>query len=95
MCPGLLKRFYHSLCKWISPACSIVPSGTWEILEKMISTTHIPFDSIQFLYELSPVLSDLVSYITTISHERERYGVALVLLEHMLNKAQGCFIMPD
>ena len=91
VCPGSLKRFYHSLYKWISPACSIAPSGTWEILEEIIASHHIPFDCFQVLSQLSPVLYDLVSYCTTISFDNERLSIAMSLLEHLLEKAKACF----
>lgn len=92
VCPGLLKRFYHSLCKWISPASSIAPSGTWDILEDILTTHQIPFDCFQILSQLSPVLYDLISYYTTICLDTERFGTALALLEHLLDKAKGCFV---
>ena len=94
ICPGLLKRFYHSLYKSIAPACSIAPSGTWDILESIIATQYIPFDCFTTLSALSPVLNDLISYITTIAADERKYGVAMMLIEHILNKAKDCFTRP-
>lgn len=90
-CPYLLKRFYQSLYKWISPACSIAPSGTWDILQDIIAQEVIPFDYISQITELSPVLLDIISYISTISNDRSKYSAGMQLLSLILKKAKDCF----
>jgi hypothetical protein len=44
------------------------------------------------LSQLSPVLYDLVTFCTTISFDDEKFDTALSLLDHILEKARGCFI---
>lgn len=90
-CHSLLKRFYRSLYKWISPACSIAPYATWPILEEIIDTNRVPFNCFSALTELAPVLSEIVSYLTTVGGHRRKYQDCIALLELILGKAQDCF----
>ena len=90
-CPILLKRFYQSLYKWISPASSIAPSGTWDMLKKIVLHKVIPFDYISRVTELSPVLLDVLSYITTTADDERKYTSAIDLLTLILQKAKDCY----
>lgn len=90
-CPPLLKRFYQSLYKWISPACSIAPSSTWDMLKKIVILEQIPFNYIARATELSPVLRDILSYITTTVGHHRKYNSGIQLLAQILLKAKGCY----
>ena len=93
-CPSLLKRFYQCLYKWIAPASSIAPSTTWEILEQIISTRHVPFEHFPLLTDQAPIIADLCTYITTLSSYPDRYDLGIRLLQHILQKSKGCYSSP-
>ncbi len=93
-CPTLLKRFYQSLYKCISPACAIAPAGTWDLLEQIITDNHIPFEFFPQIAEQSPVLADLCSYITQLSVNVRKYELGIQLLKHILAKSKACFFSP-
>ena len=92
--PPLLKRFYQSLYKHISPACSIAPASIWSCLEGMVAQNHIPFEYFPILSERSPVLADLCSYITKLSGNAKKYDTGILLLGHILTKSKGCYTTP-
>jgi hypothetical protein len=92
--PPLLKRFYQSLYKHISPACSIVPACTWSLLEGIVAQNHIPFEYFPILSQQAPVLADLCSYITKLSGNVSKYHTGILLLKHILTKSKGCYSSP-
>jgi hypothetical protein len=61
----------------------------------IIETNHIQLDSLEIVSKLSPVLHDTLCYISTISYDPEKFGMALTFLEHILLKAKGCFTTPS
>jgi hypothetical protein len=93
-CPTLLKRFYQSLYKWISPACTVAPAGTWPVLEKIILHNRLHFSYFPLIADQSPVLADICTYITTLSGNAERYDMGIDLLDHILETAKNCFRSP-
>jgi hypothetical protein len=93
-CHPLLKRFYQSLYKCISPACSVVPSSTWAFLSQIVAENHISFELFPLIAEQSPILADICSYITQQSGNTRRYNLGIKLLKHMLTKSKGCFSNP-
>ena len=93
-CPPLLKRFYQCLYKSITPACSIAPSSTWEILDQIIANHHVSFDVFPLLADHAPILADLCTYTTTLARSPAKYDLAISLFAHILEKARGCYTSP-
>ena len=91
-CPPLLKRFYQSLYKWISPASSIAPSCTWDMIREIVIYQKIPFEYINRIAELSPVLLDLVLFISTTIGDDVKFNIGLDLLNHIHDKAKDCYL---
>ena len=90
-CPPLLKRFYQSLYKSISPACSIAPANTWDMIREVIHSMKVPFEYISELTQLSPVLMDLFSYTSTVVSDERKLNACLEMLFIIRDKAQDCF----
>ena len=94
-CPPLLKRFYQSLYKAISPACSMAPSGTWDMIFDVVCSMRVPFEYISELTQLSPVLMDVFSYTSTVMNDERKLNACMELLLLVREKAQDCFNPPS
>jgi hypothetical protein len=93
-CPPLLTRFYQSLYKWISPACSFAPAVTWDMLESIVQNRKIQARYLLLLTEQSPVLHDLCSFITTLCEDPQKYKTGIDLLQFILERSKRCFQSP-